>query len=44
MEVCVTHTSFERMIKETDAVIDEADDTLGFDDDFFTDDIIEDVE
>ena len=23
MEVCVTHTSFERMIKETDAVIDE---------------------
>ena len=30
--------------KKTDAVIDEADDSLGFDDDFFTDDIIEDVE
>lgn len=30
--------------KKTDAVIDETDDSLGFDDDFFTDDIIDDVE
>ena len=30
--------------KKTDAVIDDTDDSLGFDDDFFTDDIIEDVE
>lgn len=30
--------------KKTDAVLDETDDALGFDDDFFTDDIIDDIE
>ncbi|MBQ5315778.1 MAG: hypothetical protein J6J52_07150 [Oscillospiraceae bacterium] len=30
--------------KKCDCICDETDDSLGFDDDFFTDDIIEDVE